>query len=120
MLKKLFPFLTNEDLKYNKGEEETLYNKLRNRLSFMPEQMQDMMLQAKTEKLKKAKNVSPNAFEGMEKQDNKTYFSQEEKPMSETFKRTKEQKKMPATKAPEDEGYDAGIKHQSTENDERK
>lgn len=123
MLKKLFPFLTSDELKCQKGEEETLFNKLKSKLGLPPQQLQDMMKQKVSHKkdLKKSYDISENAFDGISEKDDSTYFSTSEKPLSETYKgRNKEREKMPATKAPEKEGYDAGIKHGTSENDVRK
>lgn len=112
-LRSRYPQLTDEDLVYNKGEEEELYSRLRDKLGLTQSDIEDLMLTQR--RPGDTYDVTENAFRGIPESDpdkgglTGTYDDGDE-----------ERKRMPPTHAPGSEGYDNGQTPSGSDTDERR
>lgn len=112
-MRQRYPQLTDEDLAYNKGEEEQLYTRLSNKLGLTQSEIEDLMLSQR--RPEDTYDVTENAFRGMPEGD----------PDKGGFTGTydvddAERRRMPPTHAPESEGYDSGKTDSGSDTDERR
>jgi hypothetical protein len=113
LLQQRYPQLTDEDLAYEKGQEEQLYARLKEKLGLTQSDIEDLMLTQR--RPEDTYDVTENAFRGMPEGDpdkggfTGTYNDNDE-----------ERRRMPPTHAPEDEGYDSGKTHSGSDTDERR
>lgn len=112
-LRKKYPQLTDKDLAYTKGEEQQLYDRLKQKLGLTQRDIEDLMLSQR--RPDDTYDITENAFRGIPEGDpdkggfTGTYDEDD-----------KERKRMPPTHAPDSEGYDSGKTYSGSDTDERR
>jgi len=112
-LQKKYPALSEEDLAYEKGQEEQLLNRLQGKLGLRSHELEELMMQEA--RPNDTYDVTDNAFRGIPENDpdNNGMTGRYHSDQSE-FDR------MPRTHAPRSEGYDNGKVDSGSDTDPRR